>query len=1162
MNLRSIWSVAAAEMRMNRRLARTWLFIVVTLFMCVGLLINSFVNYSFSSSISSTTLLNSPLMAPYQLYPALIGFFAIWVIFLAFDVRSRDKRDRLDEVVGVLPITNLELVCGRATGITVLMLIPIVALIAVYWIAGVVARLTWPESGIREPELFVTLATLFIDMIPNILLWVALVMAVTVLVRLRVIAAAIALGLVGATIWAQNNVPIYVLNVINTYTVADTLPSFLAPTFTNLEIITHRAGMLFLSFAFLCFAAVLYPRLDKTNKPRLLIAAVVLLSLGTLSIALVQMQFRSEHTSRVEMAATHEPYSELHQIDTDSVTGRLTIRPGGSTHIDFSLDMHSLQQIDADNELILSLNPGYEIHALRLNGSNAPFKFRDGLLAINVSVPIQPSQSFNLEIEASGDLNKDFAYLDTAVDVISSDIFQAFGLLFQGTEAYINSSRYVALVPDLAWYPLPGAHVKRDLKHIRPRDFFEMDIGVVVPNDWNVAGPGQAEIATAGDSRLVSFQPSAAVHEIAMFASAFERRTTEIEGIEFELLVSPGSVTNVDLFAPVLDELKSHVKEMLVSAETYGLSYPYRSFTIVETPINLRSYRGGWRMDTAQSFPGVFAIREGSFLHAGFKAPFDRLAEDKEISQEERLEKILAFLTGYFENDVTGGNIYLAASNNLMQYQTDATGPGAIPLSYLMSYLAGSVSTEQEGFYSAHVTMGTASQGQSAVGIATVARASDGRTLNRMFYDWHINLPNVWEAMLAQPLDEIEYEDLDNSKSNLHVLHLWGRAMAHLTRDWLGNEQLGLLLSELRTRYEGTNYTYTDLVAVANDIGIDITPIFGDWLTNTQLPGFRASNARTVRLPDQEYGVPLYESSFYIENAEPVPGLITVEYGTSDFNESEGEYEVTQPIKIPGNGSMQIALTSEQPLERIRVNPYLSYNRISFSVDVPRRRVYDEVARSEMPLVQAASWQYEDGDSVVVDDLDAGFSVDSTEESRSMPWFMQFLTFALGETTHDQGLASYGTSGFSLVFDEWSRQQLDQAYGKYRRTLARAFRTSTVANVHFAANLPRSGSWKLEYHVPNPESIGNSFGAGFGPGVNFNVQVGERRGRQRWGDFDIWVTDGDRVVPIEFDGESIDDGWNLLGEFQLENPLVTVSVSTNTSRGSVVADAIRWTPAS
>ena len=81
-------------------------------------------------------------------------------------------------------------------------------------------------------------------------------------------------------------------------------------------------------------------------------------------------------------------------------------------------------------------------------------------------------------------------------------------------------------------------------------------------------------------------------------------------------------------------------------------------------------------------------------------------------------------------------------------------------------------------------------------------------------------------------------------------------------------------------------------------------------------------------------------------------------------------------------------------------------------------------------------------------------------------------------------------------------------------------------------------------------------------GAGLNIRVGSERRRPRWGDFDVWVTDGDRVLPIEFDGESMDEGWNLLGEFDLENPLVTVSVSTNTTQGTVVADAIRWTPAS
>ena len=200
--------------------------------------------------------------------------------------------------------------------------------------------------------------------------------------------------------------------------------------------------------------------------------------------------------------------------------------------------------------------------------------------------------------------------------------------------------------------------------------------------------------------------------------------------------------------------------------------------------------------------------------------------------------------------------------------------------------------------------------------------------------------------------------------------------------------------------------------------------------------------------------------------------------------------------------------------------------------------------------------------SVVVDDLDPGFLVDeSNDKSAELPWFLRFAQVAFGERPKDQGLTSYATTGFNITFGafgEWSRQQLDQAYGKYRRTLARAFQGSTVANVHFEASLPTNGNWKLEYHVPDVNSLRSGGGAGF----RVNVEIGSRRGRERWGDFDMWVTDGDRVVPIEFDGESIDEGWNLLGEFELENPLVTVSVSTNTTRGSVIADAIRWTPAS
>ena len=1164
MNLRAIWAVAATEMRLDRRLARTWVFIVVMVLFAFFTTLNVVNVYSMTSAVSSSTLLNSPLMLPYQLFPNLIFWLTLGVVFLAFDIRARDKRERVDEVVGVLPVSNLELVLGRATGITVLMSLPLLVVIIGYYVVGLISRFVWPDSGFIEPETYTTLAMLIIDLVPNILLWVALVMVITMVVRLRVIAALLALGVVGIWIWSQNNFPIYVLNIINSFSSAAFLPSFVAPTFTTSEILTHRLGMLLISFAFLCLAAALYPRLDKPNRPRLFVASSVLAVLSVCAFMLVSWQYRSEYVAQTEYANAHQPFADQTQFDIDAMTGTVNIDPGDDATINLVLTMHSIARIEAGEQLIFSLNPGYEISKLSWNGTPVDFDFNQGLLLIDAPEAIAASQETELTVEASGELDMRFAYLDSAVNVLASDIYAAFGLLFQGSQSGMNDSAYVAFVPALAWYPMPGSHMHRDLKHIRPRDFFELDLAVGIPSDWSVAGPGMAEIQDSGDSKAVSFLPIKPVHEVALFSAEFERRTKEISGIEFELLVTPASIRNVDMFQPILEDLVVEVEDLVDRATEKGLGYPYRAFTLVETPLNLRAYGGGWRMDTTQSFPGIFAIREGSFLQASFDAPFTELTLNTELAEEERREKKLAYLTRYFKNDTTGGNVFLAASDNLMQYQTDATGPGAIPLGYLLNFLARDLATDLEGFYSAHVSMSASSATVSTVGSLQQRNNPDGATMSRMYFDWYIDQPNVWEAMLANPLAATEYENVEDAESNLHVLHLWGHAMADLLRSWLGDDQLGVLLAEMRARYSGTSYTFADFDATAQELGIDLNEVLGDWLSQSNLAGFRASEVSTVRLPDIEYSVPQYESSFYVENAEPVAGLINVRYQMSESPDNLDNLIETQPIKIAGNSAVEIALITEDPLGYVRIDPYLSYNRSGFALNVQGRERYERIEREPKPPVQAVDWQYELGNAIVVDDLDQGFTVDQQPARTGMLGFASFMmSTAFGEPVLDQGLAAMdpGRVGFSFSFDAWSRQSIDQAYGKYRHTLARAFRGTSVSNAHFTASLPAAGDWKLEYHLPSARNrLGSGFNVSVGTGTSVRTTFGERA--NKWGNFEMWLTDGDRKVPLEMDGENVERGWNAIGEFALNNPTITVSVSTNTSTGIVVADAIRWTPAS
>lgn len=1165
MNVSSIWAVAAAEMRLDRRLARTWVFIVVMILFTAVIVLNTLSSYSMASAVSSSTLINSPLMLPYQMNPNLVFFIWLGVIFLAFDIYARDKRERLEEVVGTLPVSNFEIVLGRATGITVLMSLPIVIAVVLYYIVGLGLRLGSPESGMSESEPYLTLAMLLIDTVPNILMCVALVMGITSIVRYRAIALIIALGSIGLLTWGQNQLPIYILNIINSFSSGTYLPSFVAPTFTTPEILTHRFGMLTMSFAFLCLTAALYPRLDKTNKPRLLMASGLLVVIASITMVMVSAQFRAEYVAQQHYASVHQPYADQNQFDIESMSGTVSIDPGDDINIQLELLVKAVQPIDESDPMIFSLNPGYDIRQLSWNGAPVDFEFSDGLLLVPAPQVLSASQSGELAIQAEGELDMRFAYLDSAVSVLGSDVFEAFGLIFQGSLAGINDSAYVAYVPALAWYPMPGAHVHRDLKDIRPRDFFDLDVAVAVPSDWHVAGPGKGEISEQANSSTASFLPVSPVHEVALFAAEFERRTMEVGGIEFELLVTPRSITNVDLFEPVADDLRIEIEDLLARARDTGLDYPYRTFTLVETPINLRAYGGGWRMDTAQSFPGIFTIREGGFFNASFQAPFERLDDNTELSDEERREKKLAYLTRYFKNDVTGGNAYIAATDNLFQYQTDATGLGAIPLSYLMSYLSRNLATDLELFYSAHVSMSASSAGMSTIGSMQVANNPDGETLSQKYFSWYIDQPNVWEFMQERPISEAHYADVQFAKQNLHALHLWGQSMAKLMRNWLGDDQLGEFLALVRDRFDGQSYTYADLQSTALELGIDLNQVLGDWLTQEEMPGFRVSQVTTERLPDLEYSVPRYESSFFIENAEPIAGLVNVFYHSGEEMESEFDLNNTAPIKLPGNSAVEVALVGENPIQYIQIEPYLSYNRQGFTLNVQRRRQYEMVERDPKPMVQPATWQYEIGDAIIVDDLDQGFLVDVQPPVGGIQAVMfSLMATAFGDPVRDQGLPAMDPErgGLQFSFNEWSRQPLDVAYGKYRRTLARAFQHATTANAHFTANLPTAGNWKLEYHLPDVNSMAGEFGgAVFGPAVGAQINVRNRR-RRDWGDFDMWLTNGDRETPIEMDGERAEQGWNVIGEYDLADPKVTLSVSTRTSDGIVVADAIRWTPAS
>ena len=776
MNPRTIWSIVSMEVSMDRRLARYWIFLIIAMIFVISSMLGNFFNYYQISAVSSSAFFYSPLMLPFSSFPTLITFLPFGILFLAFDILSRDRSSRIDEVYTTLPISNFEFVTGRALGVALVYYIPAAIAIALYFVIGLIMDLSMPEQGFQHPEPFITLATLIMDLMPTFLFWASVIIFLTIVLRFRVLVALVGLGILGLMIWFQNSLPIAVLNLLGTVTVGLIFPSELSPQFTNSAIILQRVGVISLSFALLYVSAILIPRQDGTNRTMKLGIASSLTVVATLSFFGSHVLFNSPLDSSERYLAIHEKSTTYPQIDIDSMSGIVEIDPGGDINIDIALSAKLTRSLSASQPLVFSLNPGLKIQSLAINDRPATHDFSDGLLQIDSDNVVQKGEEIELEITAEGELDPSFAYFDSAVDLYKDFSTAVAGLLFLGTESAINNSDYMTLIPDLAWYPLSGTKINRDQKAESPRDFFNLDLVVVIPDDWHVAGPGTPEIESRSNARIVQFSPDNPVHEVALFAAEFERRTRTIAGIEFELLVDPAHTRNLDLFAPILPRLDAEVVEIIERGRSAGLDYPYQTYTIVEVPVNLRTFRGGWRMDTAQSYPGVFTLREGTFLSAIFVERLDELRLNEELTDEEKETRELAYLQRYFNNDVSGGNIFVAATSNLFQFQTDSTGPGAIPLSYVMDYLAANLIAEFDTFFSVHILKNISSLSTANVGMFQMANTESDGSLASYFYANYINQPANWDALLNQPFGTTQYADKTKSEDNLHRTALtWQR---------------------------------------------------------------------------------------------------------------------------------------------------------------------------------------------------------------------------------------------------------------------------------------------------------------------------------------------------------------------------------------------------
>ena len=1151
MNLSNVLAFAIAELRSILRLTRTWVVVLVASGYTVILYVNAVSSHAYSSSVSSVVGLLGPSYVFSTDATNVLVFFVIGVVFLAFDIRTRDLRDRIAEVLASRPVLNIDVIAGRCLGIVTLLLAVMTALLVAIAVYGsVTEQLDLMFSG--SPNLVTLSSFLLLDVFPNLAFWCSLTVLFAVILRYRILVVLVMGACLSVYYLGLPTLPVYLREILDPVSTFVLFPSDLLSRFISWSVTLNHLIVLMLSAGFVVCAAALHPRVDSPSRWPKVVGGVVTIGLAGVILSLAIAAAYRDLEQFNAWVVTHRDASINAKVDIHEISGSVDLRDAGVVGIDLQVRFEHTLSTSNTGSIEFALNPGYEVKSLKVDGANVDSTFENGLLRVPY---VGEGSEHTLHLVATGALDTDFGYLDSDIDAENSHTFESRWIGFMGTENSIVDRRYVALMPGIYWYPVAGSAYTISGVDPRPEDFFDVNIRVQTPHGWTVAGPSKSARESAGEFTFVTTNP---VPKFALMASDFEVYSTEVEGVTFQVLLDSAHTRSIPQFAFAKSEFEIQAQEILKQSAQQGFRYPFDVLSFVEVPVTLRGYGGGFAMKSVQAMPGMLLMRESGFPTARFTPRF-RVFNVREWNDDEKRQYAYELIASYFTNDIHGGNAALAISRNYVGFQTSPSGEGALALGDFVHQLAKLALFQiDEGYFSMH----TMKEHFWARELFWQAQA-EGRFADQMperLDDWPnaelylLNRRGVWEQIEDHPLPSLDF--LENPRVAMDAIFRKNRAVAGTFVEMYGYERALNLLGELQGRFRGRSYSHQDLLALARELGTPIDSLVGDWVGTAAMPGFSFGDASQITIPENRASSDSqYQTSVDIVNHEPVPGMVEVRISVESGEVRE--WSDLESLLVGGSTATRLTVATQQPIKEISFNSRLSLNRSAYSVEAPSPSDVED-GYSSKPYVQKIPFPIsENYGTVIVDDLDSGFSFTEPPPSEK-PTAIEEILASIGlmesDWHHDidRGMKALNF-GANRLDPQWFRGSHSSGYGKYRRTYAVSNPGGGTHSVTFSASLPRTGNWRLEYHMPEL-GIGRELTGGFrGGGARLDRSLPSR------GSYDIKLLDGEKTIPIEFDSGEAVEGWNKLGEYMIQSSSVSVVVSNATSGDVVFADAIRWT---
>ena len=627
--------------------------------------------------------------------------------------------------------------------------------------------------------------------------------------------------------------------------------------------------------------------------------------------------------------------------------------------------------------------------------------------------------------------------------------------------------------------------------------------------------------------------------------------TTEVDGANIAMYFHVSHAGDLSWLQDLAPMFRSQATDWIKQHRSQGFELPQQTLAFVDVPRRLRTVGGGWRMDSVAMLPGVILMKEHGFPRALLDVAFKHLDDGNKDGEQLRSEKI-ELLAQYFAWGLETDNLWSSLPKAIWSDVTSAAGEYSQVLDQVALSLIARLSGRSNQFFSIYGTSHVAHL--TGVNPFVIGEFSGLVVGNETTEEW-VSAPiqslatefgrrsSVWQYS-----EDFSFSELptDNNQRDLELLLFKGNEIAKGLLLINGEAKVFEWLSDIRRKFEGTTYNYRDMLTFAREHKLTIDPFLTDWIRNSSLPGYVVSRMSVNRIADNLDGNIQFKTSVTVRNLDPTAGVVRLRYPTErTWDWMFPYYTESRGVLIPGNSAKRINLVTPYEIRVAHLLPGFSRNRGAISLR-KRSSGGEELRQVEPPpFAENSDWTPTREIGIIVDDLDPGFAVHQSPPNLApytsmgpIGWF----TPPRLQIELDNGLPAMGSyyarkSEVRVPQGTWGRLTESTAYGKYRKTVASAWIRDKISSARFTADLPEKDKWTLSFHVPR----------GWRPGRNLDLQW-------KFKIFDVsqeWIR--------EFDLGSKSPGWNIIGQFDLEQGTVNVELESASKPTHVYADAIRWT---